>query len=62
MEDNTPTFEEELNKHEKYMPVEFAYINYKNNWKKCACGKIVPFLDNWCGGCGQKLGIPAFDD
>lgn len=40
------------------MPTEYAVLGYKNGWKKCRCGRVVPFFDHWCGGCGQKLGTP----
>lgn len=46
------------NRMDKYMPTEYAVLGYKNGWKKCRCGRIVPFFDHWCGGCGQKLGTP----
>lgn len=45
-----------------FVPIEYAIIDWERSWKKCRCGRIAKFNDNWCGGCGQKLGRPVIDD
>ena len=62
---NNMNNEEEVivyNKHETYIPTEFAYIDYERSWKKCRCGRVAQMRDNWCPACGQKLGIPDFNN
>ena len=44
--------------HEPYEAVEYKWIDYKNSWKKCKCGRVTHFLDNYCPTCGQKLAMP----
>lgn len=65
MTDEDIIIEEEIppyNVHEPYIPIEYALIDWNNSWKKCRCGRITRFNDNWCPSCGQKLGKPDFDD
>lgn len=50
------------NKFEPYVPAEFAYIDYEHSWKKCRCGRVTGYRDNWCPACGQKLGFPILND
>lgn len=50
------------NKHDTYIPVEYAHIDYERSWKKCRCGHIAKMRENYCAMCGQKLGKPDFDD
>ena len=50
------------NIHEIFIPTEYAYIDYQRSWKKCHCGRVAQMRDNYCGGCGQKLGFPQFND
>jgi hypothetical protein len=51
-----------INIFEIFTPVEFAYIDYNNSWKKCRCGRITLMKDNWCPSCGQRLGTPVLDE
>lgn len=46
------------NKHEAYEPTEFQRISWRESWKKCHCGRQTWINDNYCPGCGQKLGMP----
>ena len=46
----------------RYIPTEYQIINYKQSWKKCHCGRQTWFNDNFCPGCGQRLGRPSMDD
>ena len=50
------------NKHERYIPTEYQIIDYQRSWKKCHCGRQTHFNDNYCPGCGQKLGRPSMDE
>ncbi len=51
------------NKHDRYIPTEFQLIDYRTSWKKCHCGRQTWINDNYCPGCGQKLGMPnIYDD
>ena len=53
---------ESYNRLESYVPKEYAFLDRTRSWKKCRCGRVVPMFDSWCGGCGQKLEIPDFND
>lgn len=53
---------ETYNRLEEFVPTEFAWIDYERSWKKCRCGRVTGFRDNWCPGCGQKLGFPILND
>lgn len=51
------------NKRDRYIPTEFQLIDYRRSWKKCHCGRQTWMNDNYCPGCGQKLGMPnIYDD
>ena len=50
------------NKHDRYIPTEFQLIDYRRSWKKCHCGRQTWMNDNYCPGCGQKLGMPNIQD
>ena len=50
------------NKNDRYIPTEYKLIDYQNSWKKCHCGRVTRFNDNFCPACGQCLGIPNMDD
>lgn len=51
------------NKYDRYIPTEFQLIDYRRSWKKCHCGRQTWMNDNYCPGCGQKLGMPnIYDD
>ena len=52
----------QYNKHEIFIPTEFAHLDYERSWKKCHCGRVVNMKDNYCGSCGQKLGKPDYND
>ena len=55
------TGEVEITMHNRnlpYIPTEFQIIDYQRSWKKCHCGRQTWFNDNWCPGCGQRLGKP----
>lgn len=65
MEENTEQITEEIkceklpwNRLDEYIPIEFQNIDYQRSWKKCHCGRQTWLNDNWCPGCGQKLGMP----
>jgi hypothetical protein len=61
LETNADTGEPVILMHDrnvKYIPTEFQIINYKQSWKKCHCGRQTWFNDNFCPGCGQRLGKP----
>lgn len=49
------------NRHDEYVPTEFQIIDYQKSWKKCHCGRVTRFNDNYCPSCGQKLGVPEFE-
>ena len=60
--EETPKFEQlPYNKRDRYIPTEFQIINYRNSWKKCYCGRQTWMNDNYCPGCGQRLGIPTMN-
>ena len=61
MEEEKLEWEEIGNLNEPYIPVEFAWIDYQRSWKKCKCGRVVGLRDRYCN-CGQKLGMPVFND
>ena len=64
-ENNSPPLEwEQLpwNRNERYIPTEYQIIDYERSWKKCPCGRVTRFNDNWCPSCGQKLGCPSVDE
>lgn len=46
------------NKNDIYIPTEYEIIDYQRSWKKCYCGRQTWMSDNYCPGCGQKLGMP----
>lgn len=46
----------------RYIPTEYQIIDYERSWKKCHCGRVTRFNDNWCPACGQKLGRPSVDE
>jgi len=51
------------NQHDRYIPTEFKLIDYRTSWKKCHCGRQTWINDNYCPGCGQRLGMPnIYDD
>ena len=50
------------NKHDRYIPTEFQVIDFQKSWKKCHCGRQTWFNDNFCPGCGQRLGRPSMDE
>ena len=50
------------NKHDPYIPTEYQIIDYQNSWKKCYCGRVTRFNDNFCPSCGQRLGRPSMDE
>ena len=51
------------NNHDRYIPTEYQIIDYQRSWKKCHCGRQTWMNDNYCPGCGQKLGMPnIYDD
>lgn len=50
------------NRLEPYIPIEFNIVDFERSWKKCKCGRIVLFRDNWCPACGQRIGFPQLDD
>ena len=51
------------NKYDRYIPTEYQIIDYRKSWKKCHCGRQTWMNDNYCPGCGQKLGMPnIYDD
>ena len=62
--DNSPLEWEHLpwNRNERYIPTEYQIIDYERSWKKCHCGRKTWFNDNYCPGCGQKLGRPSMDE
>ena len=49
-------------KNVKYIPTVFQIIDYRQSWKKCHCGRQTWFNDNFCPGCGQRLGRPSMDN
>lgn len=63
---NEETGEPEItmyNRNLTYIPTEFQIIDYQRSWKKCHCGRQTWMNDNYCPGCGQKLGMPnIYDD
>lgn len=50
------------NKLDIFVPNEYAIIDWERSWKKCHCGRITKFNDNWCPSCGQKLGRPELNN
>ena len=73
VEETVPVMEEEVeealkweilpwNKNDRYIPTEYEIIDYQRSWKKCYCGRVTKFNDNFCPACGQCLGRPGMDD
>ena len=46
------------NKCENFIPTEFEVRGFRDSWKACWCGRHTWMNDNYCPGCGQKLGMP----
>ena len=46
------------NKCENFIPTEFEVRGFRDSWKACWCGRRTWMNDNYCPGCGQKLGMP----
>ena len=46
------------NKCENFIPTEFEVKGFRDSWKACWCGRRTWMNDNYCPGCGQKLGMP----
>lgn len=46
------------NKCEDFIPTEFEVRGFRDSWKACWCGRRTWMNDNYCPGCGQKLGMP----
>ena len=46
------------NRHEDFTPTEFEVKGFRDSWKACWCGRRTWMNDNYCPGCGQKLGMP----
>lgn len=49
------------NRNERYIPTVYQIIDYRQSWKQCHCGRKTWFNDNFCPGCGQRLGQPDND-
>ena len=51
------------NKCENFIPTEFEVKGFRDSWKACWCGRRTWMNDNYCPGCGQRLGMPnIYDD
>lgn len=50
------------NRNERYIPTVYQIIDYRQSWKQCHCGRKTWMNDNYCPGCGQKLGMPNIYD
>ena len=50
------------NRNERYIPTVYQIIDYRQSWKQCHCGRKTWFNDNFCPGCGQRLGRPSMDE
>lgn len=49
------------NRNERYIPTVYQIIDYRQSWKQCHCGRKTWINDNFCPGCGQRLGQPDID-
>ena len=49
------------NRLDRYIPVEYQWIAWGQSWKKCHCGRVTGFTDNFCPSCGQHLGRPNME-
>ena len=49
------------NRNERYIPTVYQIIDYRQSWKQCHCGRKTWINDNFCPGCGQRLGMPDIE-
>ena len=62
MEENTEEIVEPFNIHDPYECKVYMPPDHRVGYKECRCGKPCPIMDRYCGGCGQKLVIPDFEN